>query len=99
MTTMSKAYVIADIEVTDPEAYGRYRELSGPAVAAYGGRFLIRGGRTEVLEGDWQPHRVVVLEFDDEPSAQAFYHSPEYAEAIKIRQSAATSSFILVEGA
>ena len=99
MSAMSKAYLIADIEVTDPDAYGRYRELSGPAVAAYGGRYLVRGGQTDVVEGDWQPHRVVVVEFDDMDAARRWYDSPEYTEARQVRQSAATSSFILVEGA
>jgi uncharacterized protein (DUF1330 family) len=96
---MRKAYVIADIEVTDPDAYGRYRDLAGPTVEAYGGRYLVRGGPTEVVEGDWQPHRMVVVEFDDVDSARRWYDSPGYTEAREVRRSAASSSFILVEGA
>jgi len=68
-------------------------------VAAYGGRYLVRGGPTEVVEGDWQPHRVVVVEFDDLDAARRWYDSPEYTKARQIRQASATSSIILVEGA
>ena len=93
-----KAYVIADIDVTDPEAFGRYRELSSAAVEQYGGRYVVRGGPTTVLEGERQPNRLVVLEFDDVEAARRWYDSPEYREARAVRQSAATGSFVLVEG-
>ena len=99
MAGVSKAYVIADIEVTDPDTYGRYRDMAGPTVVAHGGRYLVRGGATDVLEGDWSPHRVVVLEFDDIAAARRWYESPEYAAAAKVRQSCANSSLIMVEGA
>jgi uncharacterized protein (DUF1330 family) len=96
---MPKAYVLVDVEVTDPAAYENYRKLSGPAAAAYGGRFIVRGGETEVLEGDRVPHRVVVLEFPDADAARAWYDSPEYREARAARANAAHGSFVLVEGA
>jgi uncharacterized protein (DUF1330 family) len=95
---MPKAYVIVDVEVTDPTAYGRYRELSGPALEKYGGRFLARGGETWVLEGSHQPHRVVISEFDSVDAAKQWYDSPEYREARAVRADAANGSFILVEG-
>lgn len=96
---MPKAYVIADIDVTNPEAYARYRELSTAAAEKHGARFLVRGGATQVLEGDRQPARLVVLEFDDVATAQRWYDSAEYREAIAVRQASATSSLVLVEGA
>jgi uncharacterized protein (DUF1330 family) len=95
---MPKAYVIADIEVTDPEQYVRYRELSGPAVEAAGGRFLVRGGATDVLEGDRVPNRIVILEFADLQAARQWYESPRYVEARAAREGAAVASVIAVEG-
>lgn len=95
---MPKAYVIVDMEVTDPEAYERYRALAAPAVEAAGGRYIVRGGTTEVLEGDRVPNRVVVLEFADMAAATAWYHSPAYAEARDARAGAAIGSLIAVEG-
>ncbi len=98
LPAVPKAYVICDIDVTDPEGYAGYRELSSKAGEKYGARFLVRGGETTVLEGDRQPARVVVLEFDDVQAARRWYDSPEYQEAKAVRQSASTASFILVEG-
>jgi uncharacterized protein (DUF1330 family) len=95
---MPKAYVLVDVFVSDPDAYERYRALSGPAVEAHGGRFVVRGGAAEVLEGDRVPNRLVVLEFPDADTARRWYHSPEYAEARAARAGAATGSFVLVEG-
>jgi uncharacterized protein (DUF1330 family) len=94
-----KAYVLVDMRVTDPDRYARYREMSGPAVAAYGGRFLARGGATEVLEGDRVPNRVVVIEFPDMAAARTWYDSPEYREARAAREGVANGYFVLVEGA
>jgi uncharacterized protein (DUF1330 family) len=93
-----KAYVIVDMSVTDPERYAAYRELAGPAVEAAGGRYLARGGATEVLEGDRVPNRIVILEFPDLAAARAWYDSPAYVEARGVREGAATGSFIAVEG-
>ena len=95
---MSKAYVVADIEVQDPAAYERYKELSSAAVDAYGGRWLVRGGHISGLEGEWAPSRLVIIEFDDEAAAQRWYDSPQYAEAREVRQAAARSSMLVVTG-
>ena len=96
---MPKAYVIADIDVTDPTTYEDYKRLSSAAAEKYGARFLVRGGDIDVLEGTWQPGRFVVLEFDDEASARRWYDSPEYAEARAVRHRASRSSLVLVRGA
>lgn len=92
------AYVILDIEVTDPVLYDEYKKLSPAAVAAYGGKYLARGGRVEPLEGDWQPSRVVVLEFPTFEQARAWADSPEYAPAKALRQRAAMTRAILLQG-
>jgi uncharacterized protein (DUF1330 family) len=93
------AYVIADVEVSDPGKYEGYRALSPGAIAAYGGRFLSRGGSMQVLEGGWAPSRVVVVEFPSLAQAQKFYDSSEYRAARDAR-TGATSRFnmIVVEG-
>jgi uncharacterized protein (DUF1330 family) len=94
------AYVIVDVDVTDPETYEDYKRLSTAAVEQYGGRFLVRGGATEQLEdGGWRPGRLVVLEFEDEAAARRWYDSPEYTEARAVRQRASTSSLVVVAGA
>jgi uncharacterized protein (DUF1330 family) len=93
------AYVIAEVEVTDPVPYEEYRKLVPPTVAAYGGKFLVRGGATDTKEGDWRPKRLVVLEFPSMDQARKWYHSPEYAPALAIRLKAARSKVVLVEGA
>jgi uncharacterized protein (DUF1330 family) len=92
------AYVIAEIEVTDPVQYEQYKAPSPGAIAAYGGRFIVRGGALDVLEGDWQPKRLVIVEYDSLEQAQKFYHSPEYAKAIAARTGAARVNMIAVEG-
>ena len=93
------AYVIAEVKVSDPQRYEGYKALSPGAIAAAGGRFLVRGGTTEVLEGNWQPARVVVLEFKDMAAAKAFYDSALYRKARDAR-AGATELFnmICVEG-
>ncbi len=95
---MPKAYVIADIEVTDSDTYEDYKRLSGAAAEQYGGRFVVRGGAVDVLEGSWAPGRFVVIEFDDEESARRWYESPEYSAARDVRQSCSTGSLVLVRG-
>jgi uncharacterized protein (DUF1330 family) len=95
---MPKAYVLVDVNITDPERYDGYRALAGPAVEAAGGRYLARGGATRVLEGERVPNRIVILEFPDLDAAQAWYDSPQYAEARQAREGAAVGSFIAVEG-
>ena len=95
---MAKAYVLADIDVTDPDAYEDYKRLSTEAAELYGARFLVRGGAAQRLEGDREPHRLVLLEFEDEAAARRWYDSPEYTEARTVRQRAADSSLLLVSG-
>jgi uncharacterized protein (DUF1330 family) len=94
------AYVIASVtEAHDDEALAEYRRRNSEAVAAHGGRFVVRGGPIEVLEGDWSPLRVVVIEFDDADTARRWYGSDAYRAAIPIRQGASTTHLLLVEGA
>jgi uncharacterized protein (DUF1330 family) len=92
------AYLIVETDVTDPEQYEQYKAASPGAVAAGGGRFLVRGGDMTVLEGDWTPKRLVVLEFEDMESAKRFYESDEYQAAIKLREGAANFRMVAVEG-
>jgi uncharacterized protein (DUF1330 family) len=93
------AYVIAEVEVTDPAIYEEYRKLVPATIAQYGGRYLVRGGAVETKEGSWQPRRLVVLEFASMDQARKWYASPEYARALPLRQKAARSKVLLVEGA
>lgn len=92
------AYVIADIEVTNPKEYEAYRAMVPPTIAAFGGRFIARGGKIESLEGAWQPNRVIILEFPDAATARRWYDSPEYAEAKRLRQAHSRGSLVLVDG-
>ena len=92
------AYVILDVRLTDAARYEAYKKLSGPAMAAFGGRFLVRGGACETLEGEWSPERIVVLEFPSADLARRWWSSEEYREAKGIRQSASEGRMILVEG-
>ena len=93
------AYLVCDIKVTDPTQYEDYKKLAQAAVAHYGGRYLVRGGETAVLEGTWPPNRVVMLEFPDLARARAFYDSPEYKAARKARAGAAQMNMVAVAGA
>jgi uncharacterized protein (DUF1330 family) len=92
------AYVIVQTDITDPERYEQYKAASPPAIAAGGGRFLVRGGELVVLEGDWQPTRLVVLEFEDLAAAQRWYESEIYQEAKKLREGAAHLRMVAVQG-
>lgn len=92
------AYIHANVEVTDPVAYEEYRRQVPAVIAAYGGRYLARGGAVEVLEGDAQPQRQVILEFPDMASLKAFYHSAEYRPLIAIRQRASKGTLIAIDG-
>ena len=92
------AYIIVDIVVNDANTYERYKELAPPSIAAYGGRYIARGGKTETLEGAWSPRRLVILEFPDVAKARAWQASPEYAPAKAIRESCASAQMIVVEG-
>ena len=93
------AYFIVEVEVTDPAAYEDYKPMAGAAVAKHGGRFLVRGGKAELVEGTNPPKRVVVLEFDSLAAAKRWYNSPEYKSALALRLRASNSRAILVEGA
>jgi uncharacterized protein (DUF1330 family) len=93
------AYIIAEIQVTDPTAYDGYRPLAAASVARFGGRFAVRGGKIDLLEGGPEPERIVVIEFPDADAARRWYRSEEYQKALKIRQSASRGRVFLVEGA
>jgi uncharacterized protein (DUF1330 family) len=92
------AYVIVETDITDPERYERYKAAAGAAVAAAGGRYVARGGELAVLEGDWQPSRLVVLEFQDLEAAKRWYDSEGYREARKLREGAARMRMVAVRG-
>ncbi len=92
------AYVVVDIEVTDPAVYEEYKKLAPAGVAAYGGKYLARGGRTEVLEGNWSPKRLVILQFESVERAQAWLNSPEYGPAKALRHQSTNSNMVVIEG-
>ena len=94
------AYVIVEMEVTDTQAIEEYRKLAGASVATHGGRFIVRGGKLEALEGGWNPQRVVVLEFPTMEQARTWWSSKEYSEAKVARNRASRNvKMVLVEGA
>ena len=92
------AYVIVETDIHDPEQYEHYKAASPAAVAAGGGRFVVRGGELAVLEGDWEPTRLVVLEFEDLEAAKRFYASEEYQAAKRLRDGAANFRMVAVQG-
>ena len=92
------AYVIVDIKVTDPVGYEEYRKLAPPIVAAYGGKYLARGGKTETLEGDWSPNRLVILEFESAERAQEWLNSPEYRVPRQLRRQTTQTNMVVIEG-
>jgi uncharacterized protein (DUF1330 family) len=92
------AYVVVEIEVLDKERYENYKQMVPPTLAAYGGRFLVRGGEVETLEGAWSPRRLVVLEFPSAGRAKEWWGSAEYASAKALRQATARTQMILVKG-
>jgi uncharacterized protein (DUF1330 family) len=96
--TKMAAYVIGDIEVTDPEAFQEYRNRVGVTVEQYGGKFVVRGGRVNPKEGDWQPRLVVMLELPTLEQAERWYSSPEYKPLIAIREKAARTQLLIAEG-
>jgi len=93
------AYLIADIDITDPATYEEYRKQVPGVIAKYGGKYVVRGGKVEPLEGGWSPKRLAVVEFPSMDQALKFYRSPEYAPLIKLRQKASKGKLLLVEGA
>ncbi|MEN7528580.1 DUF1330 domain-containing protein [Cupriavidus sp. DL-D2] len=96
---MAAGYIIAYVDVTDPQQYEQYKVLSTRAMQAHGAEVLVRGGKTEPLEGEWAPTRVVVLKFPSYDAAKVFYASEEYLAARNSREHAATMNMIVVEGA
>ena len=92
------AYLIVETDITDPEQYEQYKAASPGAIAAGGGRFVVRGGKMAVLEGDWHPKRLVLVEFPDLEAAKRFYDSPEYQAAKALREGAAQLNMVAVEG-
>jgi len=92
------AHVIVEIDITDPVGYEEYKRMGTPTVAAYGGKFVVRGGKTEVLEGNWVPKRLVVLEFESMKRAKEWWNSKEYSTAKRVRQRTAITNMIVVDG-
>lgn len=92
------AYIVVQVDVKDPVRYADYRTMVPPTLAKYGGRFIVRGGKTETLEGDWAPKRFVVVEFPSVEQAKAWWASPEYADAKALRQATSETQMIVVEG-
>jgi uncharacterized protein (DUF1330 family) len=92
------AYVIADVEITDPVKFEEYRSQLAPTIEQYGGRYLVRGGATEKVEGEWLPKRLVIIEFDSMQRAREWYYSHEYSGPMKLRHQSANSNVLLVEG-
>lgn len=93
-----RTYVVVEMDVTDPVRIEEYRRLAGASVAAHGGRFVVRGGHAEALEGGWDPRRIVIIEFPDAARARGWWSSPDYAAARVIRDQSASTRMILVEG-
>ncbi len=97
-TSAGPGYVLVDIEVKDADSYERYKAMAQASVEAFGGRYIVRGGRTEVLEGEWPTHRFVVLEFPSVARAREWWESGDYAPAKALRQASASTRMLLVEG-
>ena len=93
-----KAYILVDVTITDPSRYEDYKKLTLASLEPFDGRFIVRGGSTETLEGEWSPGRVVVIEFPSMAAAKEWWSSPGYAPAKAIRQSAAKTEMLVVEG-
>ncbi|MGH8686541.1 MAG: DUF1330 domain-containing protein [Burkholderiales bacterium] len=92
------AYVIAEVEVTDPAGFEEYRKQVPATIAKYGGKYVARGGATETREGDWRPKRLVILEFPSMDQARRWYDSPEYAPVLAMRLKTARTKLVLAEG-
>lgn len=92
-------YVIAEVDVTDPTVFEQYRGLVGATIEKYGGKYVVRGGQTEKIEGDWTPNRLVIIEFESVARAKEWYYSEEYAGPLKLRHQSANTNLTIVEGA
>ena len=95
---MTSAYILADVQVTNPAQYEEYKQFSSLAIKVHGAEICVRGGKVEVLEGDWAPTRVVLLKFPSVEAARAFNDSPEYSRARQAREGAAVMRMVLIEG-
>ena len=91
-------YVLADVDVTDPDKFGEYRDAVEPTVEKYGGRYIVRGGANEVVEGTWMPNRLVVIQFESLERAKEWYYSDEYRGPMGLRHESAISNVVIVEG-
>ena len=91
-------FVIANVTIEDPVRYEDYRRMVPATLVPFGGRFVARGGKIEILEGDWHPNRLVILEFASIERARAWWHSPEYAEARALRQATSRGTLLILEG-
>ncbi len=91
-------YSVVNVQVTDPARYAEYVEETPATIARYGGKYLARGGEVEVLEGDWNPQRLVILEFESMERFREWYDSPEYAPLKQLRDEASVAEYVVVEG-
>lgn len=92
------AYVVVEVDITDPERFKDYQAMVPATIAAFGGKYLVRGGEVETLEGSWNPSRVVVLEFESVEQAKRWWDSDEYREARDLRQATSAANMIVVQG-
>lgn len=92
------AYIVVDMDVKDPVGYEEYKKLAAPTIPQYGGRYVVRGGKWERLEGDWEPKRLVILEFESAEQAKRWYDSEEYRKAREARAKTAVANIVVVEG-
>jgi len=92
------AYVIVEIDIVDPTGYEEYKKLASATVEKYGGKYIVRGGGAETLEGDWKPKRIVVLQFDSMQRAKEWLNCEEYREPRKMRHRTARTRMVVVEG-
>jgi uncharacterized protein (DUF1330 family) len=93
-----KAYILVDVTITDPSRYEDYKKLTPASLEPFGGKFIVRGGSSETLEGEWPSGRIVVIEFPSKAAAKEWWSSPGYAPAKAIRQSASKTKMLVVEG-
>jgi len=91
------AYIIVDVDVNDPTRYEEYKQMVPASIAQYGGRYMARGGRTEILEGEWNPKRLVILEFPTLDRAKEWYDCPEYRKARDLRQSISKANIVVID--